>query len=315
MKDRIIKIAIFAVAILDCLLALIFSFSFNEDKKDNFTQVEQIQAENPTMLKDFMAATPETLPQLVETYQKSLSSVDDSMKNVQLQKDILYTYLQDLKGIEEESFEQYQSNFSERAEGLFAKADNKQAYVDGFKSVASFKDLSKYVSKVEEEYNVLKQNFLVQRNCLKAEKSLLARATEINATASANKKATDLEDLQNDIKSFNKSASLQNAFIILGYILGLITVVLLLWFALVKLVKNFRESYKVLLVLGLMVVVVFIGYLVGSSVLTPSAIKAGMSVNGFKMVNAACFTFYVVLLCAILAIIASAIMNAVKNRK
>lgn len=43
MKNKILSIVVFAVAILDCLLALFFSFSFNEEKKDNYIKLEQFR--------------------------------------------------------------------------------------------------------------------------------------------------------------------------------------------------------------------------------------------------------------------------------
>lgn len=315
MKDKIVKFIIFAVAILDCILALVFAFGFNEDKKDNFSQTQLIKAHNPAMLNDFETATPENLPKVVATYQETLKNYGDSLKDVQLQKDILYTYLQDLKGLNDKNFEQYKADFSARATALFAKCDNKQAYVDGFKGVQSYKDLEAYVSKIDDEYAAYKQSYLTERNYLKAANSLVSRADQINATASANKKATDLEEMQNDLKSFNKSAGLQNAFIVIAYILGAVTLLLMLFFALIKIVKNFKSSYKILVVLALFVLIVFIGYAVGSSELTPSAIKDGMSVSTFKMVNAACFTLYICLLCAILSIVVTGIISAIKNRK
>ncbi len=316
MKNKIVNIVIFAVAILDCLIALIFAFGFNEDKKDNFFQVRQIQSQCPELVSDLQAATPESLPKVVETYQTNLRDFNDSLNKVQLQKDILYTYLQDLKGLNDESkFEQYKADFSSRAEGLFAKCDKKQEYVDGFNGVNSFKSLESYVNKIEKEYSALKQDYLVSRNYCKAANSLVGKADMINATASANKKAADLEDLQTDLKNFQSSANLENVFIIIGYILGGITIALLLFFALIKIVKNFKTSYKILIVLALFAVIVFIGYAVGSPILSPSAIKAGMSSTGYKMVNAACFTFYVCLICALLAIIVTSVMNAIKNRK
>lgn len=316
MKNKIVNIIIFAVAILDCLIALIFSFGFNEDKKDNFFQVRQIQDQCPALITDLQSATPESLPKVVETYQTTLKSFNDSLNDVQLQKDILFTYLQDLKGLDnEEKFEQYKSNFSSRAASLFAKCDNKQSYTDGFKGVNDFKSLESYVNKVEKEYSALKQDYLVGRNYCKAANSLVGRADMINATASANKKAADLEELQNDLKGFHKSAKLENTFLVIGYILGGITIALLLFFALAKIVKNFRTSYKILVVLALFAVIVFIGYAVGSPVLSKSAIKAGMNSTGYKMVNAACFTFYVCLICALLAIVVTSITSAIKNRK
>lgn len=316
MKNKIVNIIIFAVAILDCLIALIFAFGFNEEKKDNFFQVRQIQDQCPALIADLQSATPESLPKVIETYQTTLKSFNDSLNNVQLQKDILYTYLQDLKGLDnEQKFEQYKSEFSSRATGLFAKCENKQNYTDGFNGVNDFKSLESYVNKVEKEYSALKQDYLVGRNYCKAANSLVGRADMINATASANKKAADLEELQNDLKGFQSSSKLENTFLIIGYILGGITIALLLFFALAKIVKNFKTSYKILVVLALFALIVFIGYAIGSPVLSQSAIKAGMTSTGYKMVNAACFTFYVCLICALLAIIVTSITNAIKNRK
>ena len=315
MRDKIIKITIFAVAILDCILALAFAFTFNEDKKTDYSQSQLIQAQNPAMLGDFATATPENLPELVTKYQTNNKNLSDSLKQVQLQKDILYTYLQDLKGLDENNFEQYKANFPARAESLFAKCDNKQAYVDGFNAVNSFKDLEGYLRKIESEYASLKQSYLESCNYLKAANTLVSKADMINTSASATKKAADLEGLQNDLKSFKSSTKLQTLFMFIGYCLGGLTLFLMLFFALVKIVKEFKTSYKILIVLALLALVVFIGYVIGSPVLTPSAIKMGLSVSGFKMVNAAAFTLYVCLLCALLAIFITAIMSAIKNRK
>lgn len=315
MKDKIIKIIIFAVAILDCILALAFAFSFNEDKKDSYSQAQLVQAQNPTLMADLATATPETLPDLVTKYQDEMKSLNDSLKGVQLQKDILYTYLQDLKGLDENNFEQYKADFPARAEALFAKCDNKQAYVDGFNAVNSYKDLESYVRKIENEYAALKQSYLEGCNYMKAANSFISRADNINQTASASKKASDLQDFQNDLQSFKSGARLQATFMFIGYFLGGLTLFLMLFFALVKIVKEFKTSYKILIVLALFALVIFIGYLVGSPVLSPSAIKMGLTVSEFKMVNAACFTFYVCLLGALLAIFVTSIMNAIKNRK
>jgi hypothetical protein len=79
-------------------------------------------------------------------------------------------------------------------------------------------------------------------------------------------------------------------------------------------VTDFKSSYKILVGLLFLVVVFFVGYLVGTPALSPSAIKAGMSSSGYKMVNAAVFTVYICLLVAIVSIFATLIMNAVKNK-
>ena len=315
MKNKIVNIIIFAVAILDCLLALFFAFRFDADKKDNFIQTQQVQAQCPALVSDLQTATPESLPKVIETYQTTLRSFNDSLNGVQLQKDILYTYLQDLKGLDnEEKFNQYKADFDTRANGLFAKCDNKQKYVDGFKKVNSFKDLASYINSVEKEYNALKQDYLVNRNYVKAANALVGKADMINATASETKKANDLKAMQDDLKAFRSNAKLENTFILIVYLLLGVTVFMMVLFALAKIVKEFKTSYKILLVLALFAIIVFIGYAIGSPVLTPNAIKAGLTSGGFKMVNAAAFTLYVTLIGAILAILVTSIMNAVKNR-
>ncbi len=318
MKNRIINIVIFAVAILACIVAIVFSFfSFDADKKDNYIQAQEVKAQSPQMVADFETATLETLPTVIEKYQKETQDRKENLKSVQMEKDILYTYLQDLKNIDsEEKFEAYKANFPARSEALFVKCapETKKKCVDGFNGMKSFKDLEKYVEAVNEDYSAVKQAYLVENSYIKSANSLIGRADGINTTASASKKAADFETFQSDLKSFGKSASLQNFFILLTYCLLLGAAALMVFFLVANMVTNFKTSYKILLGLVLLIVVFFIGYAVGTPTLSPSAIKAGMTGSGYKMVNAAVFTVYSCLFGAILAIIVSLIMNAVKNR-
>jgi hypothetical protein len=315
MKNRIINIVIFVVAILACCLAIAFSFfSFDADKKENYIQTQEVKAKTPEMVSDLETATVESLPSVIEKYKEMNDEAAKKQKEDQIQKDILYTYLQDLKNLDENSFEGYKAKFQERSTGLFAKCNDKQKYVDGFNSVNTYKDLDAYTEKINKEYNEVKQNYLLERNYVKSANALINRADAINTTASAAKKTADLESFQSDLKSFDKSASLQNCFILLTYILGIGALALMVFFLLTNMITNFKTSYKILLGLLLLVVAFFIGYLVGTPTLSPSAIKAGMTGSGYKMVNAAVFTVYVCLFGAILAIIVSLIMNAVKNR-
>ena len=315
MKNRIINIVIFVVAILAVCVAIAFSFfSFDADKKDSYIQVREVNAVTPEMVSDFETATVESLPSVIEKYQKENQTRSENLKSVQMEKDILYTYLQDLKNLDENSFEAYKAGFPERSAALFAKSENKQKYVDGFNGVQTYKDLEKYTEQVNKDYAALKQEYLVERNYIKAANGLVSKADMISTTASANKKAADFEAFQKDLKSFGKSASLQNFFIILTYILGIGALALMVFFLMTNMIANFKTSYKILLGLVLLVVAFFIGYLVGTPTLSPSAIKAGMSGSGYKMVNAAVFTVYVCLFVAIISIIVTLIMNAVKNR-
>ena len=315
MSNKIVKIIVFAVAILDCLIAVVFSFRFNGDKEDNYSQALQIKAINPTMLTDLETATPANLPQFIQKYQQSLSTYNDSLSTEQLQKDILYTYIQDLKGLDDKSFEQYKADFPSRSSQLFEKCDKAKEYTDGFNNVKSFTDLNPYIKTLEAEYATVKQNFLVKRDYFKAANTLVSEVDAVNSTPSINKKTADLQTLQDDLKSFDTNASLQNVFMLIGYILFFATVLMMLFFAGAKIVTNFRTSYKVLLVLVLFGVIFLIGYLIGSPDLSDSAIKAGMDVAQYKLINACTFSLYITLLCAVLAVIFNAISSAVKSRR
>ena len=315
MNNRIINIVIFVVAILACCVAIAFSFfSFDSDKKDSYIQVQEVKAQTPQMVTDFETATVQTLPNVIEKYQKETAERSEKQKDVQMEKDILYTYLQDLKNLDENSFETYKANFPQRSAALFAKSQNKQKYVDGFNKVQSFKDLDKYIEEVNADYAQIKQDYLVERNYIKSANALITKAVAIDDNASESKKASEMESFQTDLKSFGKSARLQNFFIVLTYILGIGALALMLFFLLANMITNFKTSYKILVGLLFLVVTFFIGYLVGTPTLSPSAIKAGMTGSGYKMVNAACFTVYVCLFVAVASIIVTLIMNAVKNR-
>jgi len=315
MNNRIINIIIFVVAILACCVAVAFSFfSFDSDKKDNYIQVQEVKAQTPEMVTDFETATLQNLPAVIEKYQKETADRNEKQKDLQMEKDILYTYLQDLKNLDENSFATYKANFPQRSAALFAKSQNKQKYVDGFNKVQSFKDLDSYIEEVNADYAQIKQDYLVERNYIKSANALINKAVAIDGNASESKKASELEAFQSDLKSFGKSASLQNFFIVLTYILGIGALALMVFFLLANMITNFKTSYKILVGLLFLVVVFFIGYAVGTPTLSPSAIKAGMTGSGYKMVNAAVFTVYVCLFVAVASIIVTLIMNAVKNR-
>ncbi|MBQ1779832.1 MAG: hypothetical protein II001_00155, partial [Bacteroidales bacterium] len=258
MKNRIINIVIFVVAILAVIVAIAFSFfSFDAEKKDSYVQVREIEAQTPEMVSDFENATLETLPAVIDKYQQEMQDRSTKLKDVQLEKDILYTYLQDLKNLDENTFETYKANFPARSEALFAKSENKQKYVDGFNGVKTYKDLEGYVNKMNDEYANIKQQYLIERNYIKSANALINKGIAIRDNASASKKATEFEALQTDLKSFGKSASLQNFFITLVYILGLGAAFLMVFFLLKNMVTDFKSSYKILVGLLFIVVVFF----------------------------------------------------------
>ncbi|MBQ9508094.1 MAG: hypothetical protein IJR53_01560 [Bacteroidales bacterium] len=312
---NIVKIIIFVVAIVACLFAVWFAASFNQDKLDKYSEVQRVNEVNPEMIAAFEATTPESLPAFVDQYRTEGMTLSDNLKAHQLQKDILYTYIVELQELTEETFPEYQANFANHSKSLFAKAENPQAYIDGFNKVADFKGLDKYISQLESEYNVIKQDFIKEKSYNKAYNSIVNQAAAVNDIVSENKKAEDLSTLQDEVKQYISNGKLLNVILVMAYVLFFINIALLLIFALKAIVTNIKSSYKIILVIALFAVVIILGYVFASSEMTPSAIKMQLTPQTVKRIGMGMFVLYVTFFGAICAVIYSAISNAIKNRK
>lgn len=315
MKNNIVKIIIFVVAIVACIFAVWFAASFNQDKLDKYNEAQLVNNANPEMIAAFEATTPESLPAFVDQYRSEGMTLAEGLKAQQLQKDILYTYIVELQELNAETFPEYQANFPDHAKALFAKADNAQAYIDGFNAVADFNALDKYINRLESEYNVMKQDFIQQKSYVKAYNSLVNQADAVNQIVSENKKAEDLATLQGEMKQYLSNGKLLNVILMMAYVLFFINIALLLIFALKAIISNIRSSYKILVVLALFAVIIILGYVFASSEMTPSAIKMQLTPQTVKRIGMGMFVLYVAFFGAICAVIYSAISNAIKNRK
>ncbi len=312
---NIVKIIIFVVAIVACLLAVWFAASFDQDKLDKYSEAQAVNNANPEMIAAFLATTPESLPAFVEQSRSEGATLAEDLKAQQLQKDILYTYIVELQDLNAETFPEYQANFANHSKALFAKAKNAQEYIDGFNGVADFNGLAKYINTLEGEYNVLKQDFIQQKTYVKSFNSIVNQADGVNMIVSENKKAEDLATLQDNMKQYMSNGKLLNVILTLAYVLFFINIALLLIFALKAIVTNIRSSYKILLVIALFAVVIILGYVFASSEMTPSAVKMQLTPQTVRRIGMGMFVLYVTFFGAICAVIYSAISNAIKNRK
>jgi len=312
---NIVKIIILIVAICTCALAVWFASSFDQDKLANYKEALTVNNANPEMIAAFEATTPESLPAFVDQYRNEGMTLSENLKAHQLQKDILYTFIMELQEQTEETFPEYQSNFANHSKALFAKADDAQAYIDGFNKVADFKGLDKYISELESKYNVIKQDFINEKSYYKAYNSLVNQADAVNQTVSENKKAEDLTTLKTSVKQYIFNGKLLNIIMTLAYILFFVNIALLLIFALKAILTNIKSSYKVIVALAIIALVVILGYVFASSEMTPSAIKMQLTPQVVKRIGMGMFVLYVAFFGAIVAIIYSAISNAIKNRK
>lgn len=309
------NIVIFAVGIITCLLTLWFVLGFDQSKSDKFDEVCMLKENNPEMLDAFKSATPETLPENISVYQTKADTLNTQLKTAQLQKDILYTYICQLEEQTNETFPAFQQDFAHYSKVLFAQSDNAAKYIEGFNQVKDFNGLNKYIESLKKEYAVIKNDYLIQKENLKVANSILAQANAINDIVSTSKKEAELKTFQDDLGSFSKGSTTLNAAMIFVYIIVFLTIGLLLFFSLMNIIGSFKESYKGLLGIVALVVVLLIGFAFSSPELTDSAIK--MQVNGqqMKWIGGGMFTFYVVFFGAILTIVGTIIMNAVKKAK
>lgn len=314
MKNNIVKIIIFAVAIVTCILSIWFCTKFDQDKVANYNEATKVNQNNPEMIAALEAMTLENLPAFVEQYRAEGTTLSEELKAQQLQKDILYTYIVELKEQTEVTFPEYQAAFADHARSLFAKADNGQKYVDGFAAVTSFEQVAPYISSLEDEYAVVKQNFLDRKAYVKSFNSLVNQADAINQLVSETKKTEDLALFQSDVKSYISTAKLLNVTVLLGYLLFAVCFIALIYFALKAIFTNIKSSYKVLLVIVGIVVAAIVCYFAASSELTPSAIKEQVTPNQMKLIGAGMFMFYIAFIGAICSVIGVAISNAIKNR-
>ena len=312
---NIVKILIFVVAIVAVLLAVWFAGVFDQDKLDKYNEVMIVNQNNPELVAAFEATTPESLPDFVDQYRGEGVTLAEGLKAQQIQKDILYTYIMELEEQTAETFPEYQANFANHSKALFAKADDAQAYVDGFNAVADFNHLSNYISKLDDQYAVMKQAFIEQKSYTKAYNSIVNQADAVNQIVSENKKAEDLATLKSDVKQYIFNGKMLNAIMSLTYVLFFVTILLLVVFALKAIFTNIKSSTKTLVVLVVFALVILLGYLLASSELTPSAVKMQLAPYQVKWIGAGMFVFYIAFFGAICAVIYAAISGAIKNRK
>ena len=302
---RIVNIIVFAAALVVVALSVTFVTVFNDDKT-LYKQVGLIEEKSPEMIDELLAATPETLPQFVATYQEKATELTAQLKEQQMPKDIHFTFVSNLKDIEnEEDFAAFKADFPHYSSVLFAKTDRKQEYVDGFNGVADYASLQPYISKLEEQYAPMRQDYLIQKDYVKAVNNVVGQANLITENVSVAKQETQLNEYKEAVTSCLSAALLLNSAVWFLYALFFVAIGMMVCFAIYQLLKNFKTSYKVLIVIVAACAYIFVLYSVTTPEMTPSAIKMQHTVSELKWINAGIVTCYTVFFGAVIAVIAS----------
>lgn len=312
---KIVNIIIFTIAGIACILGLVFSGTFDDKSQDKYFAVNKVSEEYPQMITDLTATTVQTLPAFVEKYQDLINKKNQELKDQQLQKDIFYTYCVNLKeiGNDQAKLDEFINKYPNYSAKLFKEAKNPQYYTEGFGKVKTIADLNDYIKGLDADYVVVKQDYLLEQDHIKAATSLLKITDEINSTNSKNKKEMDLTSLVESVKDYSSQTNYIDYALYLSYIVFFITIGFLVFFFGYHLIKNFKSSVGGLLGFALILVVAIIGYFVSSGELTQKAIELQVTSSQMKWIGSGLIIFYVIFFGTILMIVGSMLMNLIKK--
>ena len=316
MTRKIINIVIFAIAAIACVLAIVFAAMFNSDKINQYKAVGVLHDNNPELLSDLSAATPETLPAYVEKCQTVATELDGELRSEKKAKENFYDYLSTLKALNADNFDDFKAGYPANVKVLLDQFDTACVYVEQFGKVNDYKALTNYLASLEEEYNGVRQAYLQKeayRNALKVVQDATINISEIN---SAELKANMLTDFQSFAhKSQVSSNKVLNTAFYLFYIMLIFALVSLLAFAIIRIVKNIKTSYKALIAIVALLVIFLITYLCASPALDDVFIKLQISPDTARLIEAAVYFTYVIFFAAIVTIIAAPIISAIRDKK
>ena len=89
----------------------------------------------------------------------------------------------------------------------------------------------------------------------------------------------------------------------------------LLFFAIMRIAKNIKTSYKALVAIAALVVIFVICYLCASPILDDVFIKLQIAPETARMIEAAVYFTYIVFFAAIVTIIAAPIISTIRDKK
>ena len=316
MTRRIVNIVIFAIAAIACVLAIIYAAMFDSDKINQYKAVGVLHDNNPELLSELSAATPETLPAYVEKCQTVASELDGELRSEKKAKESFYDYLSTLKALNADNFDGFKAGYPANVKVLLDQFDTEGKYVEEFSKVSDFKGLTKYLVNLEQKYNSVRQSYLQKeayRNALKVVQDATTAIAELN---SAELKANQLADFQSFVKKSQVSSNrLLNTSFTLFYIMLFFAIAALLFFAIMRIAKNLKTSYKALVAIIALVVLFVICYLCASPILDDVFIKLQIAPETARLIEAAVYFTYIVFFAAIATIIAAPIISAIRDKK
>jgi hypothetical protein len=293
-----------------------FGIGFNQDSKDKYKNIVEVKASNPQMLNDLVTATPDNLPAFISKYEADLATRNAELKSDKKQRDIFYTFIYHLSNVTNpEALDHFKAGFADYSKSLFTQALKKDYFISGFNNVKSFADFQRFLDNLTNDYQAINQNYLIKVSSIKAETSLLKQVQDINAAISTVKKQFDLTELQKNVTTFRSEAGYFNFTLILSYLFFFGTCAIMLIFLLWHTFANLKSNMGLLVGIGLLVLLVIVGYATASSELSPVMIKEKAEPDTVRWVGAGLFVGYSLFFGTIAVIIVTMIINSLKKAK
>src|SRR5574344_228912 len=316
MKQKIVSIVIAVIALVACVFAVIFAMRYDDSKTALYKYVAMIQEKNPGLITSFDKLTQVSeVPQFVATQREELAKLDKKNNELKLQKDILYTYMEMVSEVNDSTFQAFQANYKQLENTLLAQYTDKDVIAKSYANVKTAADLNTHFLDLKEPYNKVKQEYLANKEYLKAAHAFVNMADQSTQAVSEKKQVEEFQAFQSDVEALNSWNSNINLAVILTYIIGGLSILAMIVFSVYHLAFNLKAATKTLIILLGAVVVVLVSYFIASPDLSPVAIKAQITPGISKMVSTGMILIYITFIGAILAIVWASISAIIKKMK
>lgn len=316
MKQKIISIIIAVIAIVACAFAVVFAMRFDDSKKSLYKDIAMIQETNPELITAFNNLKQVSeVPQFVATQREKLAELDKTNRAIKLQKDILYTYMTMVSEVKDSNFKEFQANYPQLVSTLLAQYENQEMITKDYANVQQMSDMNSHFLSMKNPYNKLKQEYLANKEYLKAVNAFVNMADQATQAVSEKRQNEEFQVFKNDVESVNSWNFDINFAVVLTYAIFGLALLAVLGFVVYYLCLNLRSALKTLITLLVLAIIVVVSYFIASPELSPVAIKAQVTPMLSKLVSTGMILVYIAFVSAIIVVIGSTVWSIIKKAK
>lgn len=332
MVKRIVNIVVFALAIAVGVLAVVFVSKYDDEKKVLYKSSDLLRADESgqKILNELATVKVSNLDQYVKKTQDQYNTLDSTLKVQKKQADDFYTYVNVMKTTAAENFTDFKAAYPNNVASILSfdtdtrldstgkVVETEGKYVKAFKNIKNTDELSAYVlSTLSVDYDAFHQDYLRKDEQRTALKEYIKNIENINSMNDVKQKEEQLKSFQDDIVNFKTLENkLLTPALYICYVLIITAILILLAFALIRIISNFKTSYKGLLVIVAMCVIVLICYALASPDANNEIFnKLQIAPNVGKRIEAGCYLVYFTFSLIIISIICCPIISWLRNKK